>query len=456
MRQTTLLCSTNQSYLIGRKQILRSPWLMVYYLVVSVSISDCVFSLSAGCQAVSLDYLKRGKLTLDLSFSPIHSVPFVAHPPSSFLQQPFRVRRYLRPFYLIQSSSLMKKAIKALRKTIPEIISVLVLLFIHLYFFTIVGMLIYPRYYRVDEPEPRPDNATIITGTSGSLVYDSSIDSYAVQQLSSSNGSHQQHHYEQNKFFPNLRGTIVNLIILLTTANNPDAMEQSYSRNRFSSIYFVLYLLIGTYCIMSLITAVIYNKFKGFFRGSMVSSAFRQSLGVRASFWVLHSKFNVPDQPGYLAKTAVQCLVENLSVSQGRKRRLLRNLREISYPIQLDPDVVSYVELEQYEKLFLDNFNGLDEELEASEDQDANDQTIQQRLSQAELQATYFGKYKFRLRRLLARLFHTKAFIICNCLLTLLNIGCISAEVEVLKNPYHTIDEIHRNLSVRTLSLVLC
>lgn len=417
---------------------------MVYYLVVTVSISDCVFSLSAGCQAVSVTATQSA---------------FPSHPPthsfSSSLQQPFRVRRYLRPFYLIQSSSLMKKAIKALRKTIPEIISVLVLLFIHLYFFTIVGMLIYPRYYRVDDPEPRPDNATIITG--GSLVYDSSLDSYTVQQLSSihnaRNQSHSQHqhHYEQNKFFPNLRGTIVNLIILLTTANNPDAMEQSYSRNRFSSIYFVLYLLIGTYCIMSLITAVIYNKFKGFFRGSMVSSAFRQSLGVRASFWVLHSKFNVPDQPGYLAKTAVQCLVENLSVSQGRKRRLLRNLREISYPIQLDPDVASYVELEQYEKLFLDNFNGLDEELEASEDQDSDDQTIQQRLSQAELQATYFGKYKFRLRRLLARLFHTKAYIICNCLLTLLNIGCISAEVEVLKNPYHTIDEIHRNLSVRTL-----
>jgi hypothetical protein len=320
----------------------------------------------------------------------------------------------------------MKKAIKALRKTIPEIISVLVLLCIHLYFFTLVGMLIFPRYYRVEQVPPGPDNATALG-------------------LSKDAGGHR---FVQNNFFPNLRETIVNLLILLTTANNPDAMEQSYSRDRFSSLYFVLYVIIGTYVIMSLITAVIYNKFKGFFRGSMVSSAFRQSLGVRASFWLLHSKFNVPDQPGYLAKTAVQCLIENLSVSATRKRRLLRNLREVSYPIQLDPDVVAYVELEQYEKLFLDNFNGLDEELEVSE-ADTDHQTIHQRLSTAEIYATFFGKYRFRLRRLLARLFETKSYILLQCLLTLLNIGCISAEVEVLKNPYHTIDEIHRNLSVR-------
>jgi two pore calcium channel protein 2 len=145
----------------------------------------------------------------------------------------------------------MKKAIKALRKTIPEIISVLVLLFIHLYFFAIVGMLVYPRYYRVDKPHSQNETNT-------TFGLDWVANSHMVSSRNESN-----HYFVKNKFFPNLKDTIVNLIILLTTANNPDAMEQSYSRNRFSSVYFVIFLVIGTYCIMSLITAVIYNKFKG-------------------------------------------------------------------------------------------------------------------------------------------------------------------------------------------------
>jgi len=75
-----------KSYLIGRKKILKSPWLLTYYAVVLVSIGDCCLSLYLGCDS------------------------------------PFRIRRYLRPFFLIQSSSLMKKAIKSLNKTVPEII----------------------------------------------------------------------------------------------------------------------------------------------------------------------------------------------------------------------------------------------------------------------------------------------------------------------------------------------
>ncbi len=71
---------------------------------------------------------------------------------------------------------------------------------------------------------------------------------------------------------------------------------QSYSRNRFAAFYYIIYVLIGIYCIMSLITAVIYNQFKGFFQDSMQSSAFRQALGIRASFWILYEKFKEEEE----------------------------------------------------------------------------------------------------------------------------------------------------------------
>jgi hypothetical protein len=43
---------------------------------------------------------------------------------------------------------------------------------------------------------------------------------------------------------------------------------------------------------MSLVTAVIYNQFKGFFQDSIRSSMLRQSIGIRAAFWVVHSQFH--------------------------------------------------------------------------------------------------------------------------------------------------------------------
>lgn len=175
----------------------------------------------------------------------------------------------------------MKKAIKALNKTLPEIIrfdtsllffcfglntlitffflSVFVLLAINLYFFSLMGLLAFPRYYRIDDT---PANIT-----NGSLkVF------FTKHNVT--------HHFEKNKVFGSLMDSINSLIILLTTSNNPDVMEQAYSRNRFTSLFYIIYLLIGYYCIMSLVTAVIYNKFKGFFRDSMITSAFRQSLGI--------------------------------------------------------------------------------------------------------------------------------------------------------------------------------
>ena len=58
--------------------------------------------------------------------------------------QTVRVRRMLRPFFLLQHSMLMKKTVNCLRRTVPQVASVLLLLAFHLYFFTVFGMLLFP------------------------------------------------------------------------------------------------------------------------------------------------------------------------------------------------------------------------------------------------------------------------------------------------------------------------
>ena len=57
----------------------------------------------------------------------------------------YRFRRLLRPFIFIQSSSMMKKLLKSVALTVPEVLSVLLLLGFHLYFFTMIGMLVLPQ-----------------------------------------------------------------------------------------------------------------------------------------------------------------------------------------------------------------------------------------------------------------------------------------------------------------------
>ncbi|EGW13846.1 Two pore calcium channel protein 2 [Cricetulus griseus] len=96
-----------KSYLVGQPQLQENLWLLSYFVVLVVSVVDWIISVSLTCE------------------------------------EPLRVRRSLRPFFLMQNSSMMKKTLKCLRWSLPEMASVGLLLTIHLCLFTIIGMLIF-------------------------------------------------------------------------------------------------------------------------------------------------------------------------------------------------------------------------------------------------------------------------------------------------------------------------
>ncbi|KAK5605034.1 Two pore calcium channel protein 2 [Crenichthys baileyi] len=198
-----------KSYLIGWEEFRKTKWLISYTIVISISVIDWVLSVSMACD------------------------------------EKLRVRRLVRPFFLLQNSSLMKKTLKCIKRTLPEIASVILLLALHLCLFTMIGMLLFAK-----NEDPKK------------------------------NGEWELH-------FRDMTTSLTSLLVLLTTANNPDVMIPAYSINRGYSIFFITFSVIGTYCLMNLLTAIIYNQFRGYLLMSVQTSIIRRRLGIRAAFHVL-------------------------------------------------------------------------------------------------------------------------------------------------------------------------
>uniref|UniRef100_A0A674P2N2 Two pore segment channel 2 n=1 Tax=Takifugu rubripes TaxID=31033 RepID=A0A674P2N2_TAKRU len=188
-----------KSYLIGWDEFRKNKWLIGYLVVISVSVIDWMLSVSMMCD------------------------------------ERLRVRRLLRPFFLLQNSSLMKKTLKCIKRTLPEIASVILLLALHLCLFTMIGMLLFAK---TEDPEKNE---------------------------------------EWNLHFRNLPTALTSLLVLLTTANNPDVMLPAYSLNRSYE----------PTVLMNLLTAIIYNQFRGYLLMSVQTSIIRRRLGIRAAFQVL-------------------------------------------------------------------------------------------------------------------------------------------------------------------------
>ncbi|XP_034502159.1 two pore calcium channel protein 2 isoform X2 [Ailuropoda melanoleuca] len=241
-----------KSYLVGWAQFRTNLWLLAYLAVLVVSLMDWIVSLSLVCQ------------------------------------EPLRVRRLFRPFFLMQNSSMMKKTLKCVRSSLPEMASVMLLLALHLCVFTVFGMLLF-------------------TGEKG--------DGQDRERL---------------MYFRNLPEALTSLLVLLTTANNPDVMTPAYSKNRAYAIFFIVFTLIGSLFLMNLLTAIIYNRFRGYLMKSFQTSLFRRRLGARAAYEVLSSVTAVgqahPQEVGVKPQDFLQVL-QKVQLDSFHKQAVMEKVR---------------------------------------------------------------------------------------------------------------------------------
>ncbi|XP_065054965.1 two pore channel protein 2-like [Rhopilema esculentum] len=243
--------------MIGKRQARKSKWLIGYFFVLFISYLDLVVTFGYKCK------------------------------------EHYRIRRLLRPFFILQNSSVMKKTVQSVKQTIPEILSVLFLFGLHLFFFTMFGMILFPRK-----------------------------NNKMIDFLSDSG--------EGKEYFKDLGSSIISLIVLLTTANNPDVMMPAYQHSRLYAVYFISYLAIGLYFFMNMLLAVIYNQFRGSFMRSMQASFFRRRLGIRAAFEILKGSGTYGSQLHFpsdaVSKYSVKRLLDRVKFS--RKSRYLPMMLE--------------------------------------------------------------------------------------------------------------------------------
>ncbi|XP_034869361.1 two pore calcium channel protein 2 isoform X4 [Mirounga leonina] len=203
--------------------------------------------------------------------------------------KPLRIRRLLRPFFLMQNSSLMKKTLKCIRSSLPEMASVLLLLVVHLCGFTVFGMLLFAGEKQGDGQDR-----------------------------------------ERLMYFHNLPEALTSLLVLLTTANNPDVMTPAYSKNRAYAIFFIVFTLIGSLFLMNLLTAIIYNQFRGYLMKSFQTSLFRRRLGARAAYEVLSSMIAEgeahPQEVGVKPQDFLQVL-QKVQLDSSHKQTIMEKVR---------------------------------------------------------------------------------------------------------------------------------
>uniref|UniRef100_A0A672UTV9 Two pore segment channel 2 n=1 Tax=Strigops habroptila TaxID=2489341 RepID=A0A672UTV9_STRHB len=217
-----------KSYLIGWAEFWKNKWLMAYILTLVISLADWIVSLSFFCT------------------------------------ENVRIRRILRPFFLLQNSSMMKKTLKSINSTLPE----------------------------MDGQQDK----------------------------------------EWVGYFRNLPDSLTSLLVLLTTANNPDVMIPAYSKNRAYSIFFILFTVLGNLFLMNLLTAIIYNQFRGYLLKSVQSSLFRRRLGIRAAFEVLSSLRETPANTQHIG--ALLQVLQKVEMDSRCKQAIMRHPPSPEYQSQ--------------------------------------------------------------------------------------------------------------------------
>ncbi|CAB4055436.1 TPCN3 [Lepeophtheirus salmonis] len=166
-----------------------------------------------------------------------------------------RFSRPLRPLFFVNfpEGRQIRQAFRNIRRTLPEIFRVLVLLMLSIAIFTLMG-------YKL----------------------------FCQKNLVKANGS---------PYFMNYFDTLWDMYVLVTSANNPDVMMPAYDYSRWYAVFFLTYIVLTLYIFMNVVLAVIYNNYKRNLRNE-ITDFYQRKCELLIEVFLLVSVPDVQETPG--------------------------------------------------------------------------------------------------------------------------------------------------------------
>ena len=147
----------------------------------------------------------------------------------------------LRPLFLLTRSKFLRATYRSILKSIPRILDVLILVSLYILMFSVLGYVLFSK-----EQLGIGVHVSIPNGQCLGNELDTDCD--LVQDDGNSN-------------FDTLFESYLSLCVLMSTANFPDVMMPSLHTNKWTGIFFGLFIAFGIYYLMSIIFAVIYHHY---------------------------------------------------------------------------------------------------------------------------------------------------------------------------------------------------
>lgn len=183
-----------------------------------------------------------------------------------------RLHRVVRPLLIGAHYRNVAKIFANMIRSIPRVANVSVLLAFHVLFFGVFAHLLFGGM--------NSDSCSAMTGAQNQSA--AARCSNGVRSLLCSP-------FDKccTDYFGDFGNAINQLFILLTTANYPDVMQIAYDCNRWSAVFFIVYLVIGLIFIMNLILAVAYAQFQEQAKAKTLKAVVRRVDALDAAFDIL-------------------------------------------------------------------------------------------------------------------------------------------------------------------------
>jgi Ion transport protein len=165
--------------------------------------------------------------------------------------------RALRPLFLIERLRNVRRVAGNIVSTIPKILNVLVLLALHVLFFSVLGFTLFAGI----------SDSSCVTFRASNAEYCSTFNSLGC-----------------SSFFSTLENTAMQLFQLLTAANFPAIMIPAYNCNQWNALFFLFFIVIGCYLLINLTLAVTYSTFKTLMAEEVITKYSRMFEGFDLAF----------------------------------------------------------------------------------------------------------------------------------------------------------------------------